>query len=37
VKLEDTIKGFKAILEGELDSVSEQDFYMKGDISEIKK
>ncbi len=37
VKLEDTIKGFKAILDGEMDSVSEQDFYMKGDISEIKK
>lgn len=37
VKLEDTIKGFKAILEGEYDSVSEQDFYMKGGIDEIKK
>ncbi|HPN54606.1 MAG TPA: F0F1 ATP synthase subunit beta [Candidatus Moranbacteria bacterium] len=37
VKLSDTVKGFKMILDGELDDVAEQDFYMKGDISEIKK
>ena len=37
VKLTDTIKGFKMILDGELDDVAEQDFYMKGDINEIKK
>lgn len=37
VKLADTIKGFKMILDGELDEVPEQEFYMKGDISEIKK
>jgi len=37
VKLSDTIKGFKMILDGEYDGVAEQDFYMKGDISEIKK
>ena len=37
VKLADTIKGFKAILAGEYDAVSEQDFYMKGSIDEIKK
>ncbi len=37
VKLKDTIKGFKMILDGELDEVPEQEFYMKGDISEIKK
>jgi F-type H+/Na+-transporting ATPase subunit beta len=37
VKLSDTIKGFKMILDGEMDDVSEQEFYMKGDISEIKK
>jgi len=37
VKLKDTVKGFKAILEGEYDNVPEQDFYMKGNISEIKK
>jgi len=37
VKLSDTIKGFKMILEGELDDIAEQDFYMKGSIDEIKK
>jgi F-type H+/Na+-transporting ATPase subunit beta len=37
VKLPDTIKGFKMILEGVYDGVPEQDFYMKGDIAEIKK
>ena len=37
VKLKDTIKGFKMILDGELDEIGEQEFYMKGDISEIKK
>ena len=37
VKLADTIKSFKAILAGEYDEVPEQDFYMKGDLSEIKK
>jgi F-type H+-transporting ATPase subunit beta len=33
VKLEDTIKGFKDILEGVHDELSENDFYMVGDIS----
>ena len=37
VKLEDTIKGFKMILDGEMDEVAEQEFYMKGDITEVKK
>jgi len=37
VKLTDTIKGFKMILDGQMDEVAEQDFYMKGNISEIKK
>jgi len=37
VKLKDTIKGFKAILDGEYDGVAEQEFYMKGGIDEIKK
>jgi F-type H+-transporting ATPase subunit beta len=37
VKLSDTIKGFKMILDGELDDMAEQDFYMRGDISEVKK
>lgn len=37
VKLSDTVKGFKMILEGEFDDAAEQDFYMKGGIDEIKK
>lgn len=37
VKLSDTIKGFKMLLDGEMDEYSEQDFYMKGNIDEIKK
>lgn len=34
VKLEDTIKGFKEILEGKHDSIPEQAFYMVGTIEE---
>ncbi|MDB9323283.1 MULTISPECIES: F0F1 ATP synthase subunit beta [Cyanophyceae] len=34
VKLEDTIKGFKMILSGELDELPEQAFYLVGDINE---
>jgi F-type H+-transporting ATPase subunit beta len=34
VKLEDTIKGFKMIVNGELDDLPEQAFYMKGPIEE---
>jgi F-type H+-transporting ATPase subunit beta len=34
VRVEDTIKGFKMILDGELDHVPENDFYMKGGIDE---
>ncbi len=36
VKLEDTIKGFKEILEGKHDDKPEQAFYMKGGIDEVK-
>ncbi len=36
VKLEDTIKGFKMILSGELDALPEQAFYMVGSIDEAK-
>ncbi len=36
VKLEETVKGFKKILEGQLDSVPEQEFYMRGSINEVK-
>jgi len=35
VKLEDTIKGFKRIAEGELDDIPEQAFYMAGGIEEV--
>ncbi|MDO8529340.1 MAG: F0F1 ATP synthase subunit beta [bacterium] len=35
VKLEDTVKAFKMILNGEYDGVAEQEFYMKGGIEEI--
>ncbi len=34
VKLEDTIKGFKAIIEGQHDDIAEGSFYMVGDIDE---
>ncbi len=34
VKLEDTIKGFRAILDGKHDDMAEGDFYMVGDINE---
>ncbi|MDC0833744.1 ATP synthase subunit beta [Leptolyngbya valderiana BDU 20041] len=36
VKLEDTIKGFQMILNGELDDLPEQAFYLVGDISQAK-
>jgi F-type H+-transporting ATPase subunit beta len=34
VKLEETIKGFKMILSGELDALPEQAFYLVGNIEE---
>lgn len=36
VKIEDTVKGFKEILDGKHDKLPEQAFYMKGNISEVK-
>ena len=36
VKLADTIRGFKEILEGKHDDKNEQAFYMKGSIDEVK-
>lgn len=36
VSLAETVKGFKKILDGELDSVNEQSFYMQGTINEVK-
>ncbi|UCD17611.1 MAG: F0F1 ATP synthase subunit beta [Candidatus Zixiibacteriota bacterium] len=35
VKLEDTIKGFKQLVEGEFDDIPEQAFYMVGGIDEV--
>ena len=37
VKLEDTIKGFKGILEGLYDDIPEQAFYMVGTIDDVLK
>ncbi|TVR47658.1 MAG: F0F1 ATP synthase subunit beta [Puniceicoccaceae bacterium] len=34
VSIQETVKGFKMILDGELDDVPENDFYMKGAIEE---
>ncbi len=37
VPIEKTVESFDAILKGEYDSVDEGEFYMKGDISTVKK
>ena len=37
VKLSDTVKGFKMILDGKLDDIGEQEFYMKGGIDEVNQ
>lgn len=37
VPLEKTIKSFKAILDGEVDDLPEQAFYMTGDIDQVKE
>ncbi len=37
VKLEDTIKGFQQILDGECDDLPEQAFYMVGNIDEARE
>jgi ATP synthase, F1 beta subunit len=37
VKVDDTIKGFKAIAEGKYDSIPEQAFYMAGSIEEVEE
>ncbi|MEO7328229.1 MAG: F0F1 ATP synthase subunit beta [Minicystis sp.] len=36
VNLKDTITGFEEIVDGKLDHISEQDFYMVGGIDEVK-
>lgn len=35
VKIEDTVRGFKMILDGELDEVNENDFFLKGRIEDV--
>jgi len=35
VKIEDTVKGFRGIVEGKYDEIPEQAFYMKGTIDEV--
>ena len=35
VKVEDTIKGFDMIIQGELDHIPEQAFFMAGGIDEV--
>jgi F-type H+/Na+-transporting ATPase subunit beta len=35
VKIQDTVAGFKEIVEGKLDHIPEQAFYMVGDMSEV--
>src|SRR4029453_2479820 len=35
VPVKDTVRGFKMILDGQLDDVAEGDFYMKGGIDEV--
>ena len=37
VKVEDTIRGFKEIVEGKHDDLSEQAFYMVGTIEEARE
>jgi F-type H+-transporting ATPase subunit beta len=37
VKIEDTIKSFKAILDGEVDHLPEQAFYLVGDLEMVKE
>lgn len=37
VELEDTIAGFKALINGEVDDLPEQAFYMVGDLEEAKE
>jgi F-type H+-transporting ATPase subunit beta len=35
VKIEDTVRSFKEIIEGKHDDIPEQAFYMKGTIEEV--
>jgi F-type H+-transporting ATPase subunit beta len=35
VPVKDTIRGFRMILDGEVDNISEQAFYMTGGIEDV--
>jgi F-type H+-transporting ATPase subunit beta len=35
VKIADTVKGFKEIVQGKYDDIPEQAFYLKGTIDEV--
>ena len=35
VPVKETVRGFKMLLDGELDHIGETDFYMKGGIDEV--
>ena len=35
VPVKETVRGFKMLLDGELDHIAETDFYMKGGIDEV--
>jgi F-type H+-transporting ATPase subunit beta len=37
VKIADTVSGFKEIVEGKLDDLPEQAFYMVGDLNEVRE
>jgi F-type H+-transporting ATPase subunit beta len=37
VELEDTLKGFEALVGGDVDALPEQAFYMQGTIEEVHK
>jgi F-type H+-transporting ATPase subunit beta len=37
VKIDDTVAGFKEIIEGALDEIPEQAFYMVGDLNEVRE
>jgi F-type H+-transporting ATPase subunit beta len=37
VKVEDTVRGFKEIVEGKHDDLPEQAFYMVGTIEEVRE
>ncbi len=36
VSMKDTVRSFKAILDGDCDDIPEQEFYMKGSIDEVR-